>query len=161
MFKFLTGKVGAYIAGILLVASLTTTGVFYIQNSGLTTKLDNVTLERDKNGAERDRVAGELATAMEANKTITNQLAIMQGSNKINDTVAAEIVKNNEAIKNQFDGLRILTEKRYADINKRWAEKEQTPKNIKDRRVELGFERARGTWRMYCNSEPKAVECTE
>lgn len=53
----------------------------------------------------------------------------------------------------------VYVEQKLADIEKKYAAKEQNAANTERKRTEISLERAKGLWMTYCLQEPEVAAC--
>lgn len=147
-------KVKGWLAGAIIILLAAGGGYLYYENNQLQKDLISVTGEK------------ELLDATNKIYQNTNaQLADQVQKNNQSATVTNEVNKALEeqrtALAKEFEGLRKITQQKFAEIDSKYSKMEDTPANKELRRVEIGMERSRGIWRMYCISEPLAEECVQ
>ena len=147
-------KIKGYLLGVMLAVSLGSTGWFWYESNQLSHEITRIS-------GEKSILEASVGILTDTNKRLAEQVGKSAASTEVTNAVNEALDKQREELDKQFEGLRKITQQKFADIEKKYAAMEDTPANKELRRVEIGMERSRGIWRMFCNSEPLAVECVK
>lgn len=125
--------------------------------------VENQSLQQSVQLLSEEKKALENANALllDANSRMSQALTQQKASSEITDKITEELADQTQLFVNEVEKFRKMAQQRMKEITDAYARKEDTPENREAMRVDIGMERARGIWRMYCLAEPAAKECTQ